>query len=173
MYYLYSTNDKPGAKLIRWGGRDKCSHFAKYYPEKGVVVESRIDTGVRVITLKEWLKENRIVFCQKLHLKWTKEADLYELDRRIIGKKYDKKAILWLSFKTILRKLFAWSPFVENKWGDKDHYFCLEIVNTHRKVLAEYGFIIDYDIENMYPEEFYEIAQGYDFITDYDKDLLA
>ena len=171
MFYLYSTNDKPGAKLIRWGGRDKCSHFAKYYPDRGAVVESRIDTGVRVITFMEWKRQNRIIFCQHIDLN-VSDDKLYEMDRAIIGKRYDKKAILWLSFKTICRKLFAWSPFVENKWGDKDHYFCLEVVNTHRKILDDNGFIIDYDIENMYPEEFYEISRECDFIKDIDKDVL-
>lgn len=171
MIYLYSTNDRPGAKIIRWGGDDKCSHFAKYYPHNKMVVESRLDTGVREIPISEWKEENRIVYAQNVALPVADEV-LYHEDKQIIGKEYDKKAVLFHAFTTILKKMFRWVPFVENKWGDKDHYYCLEIVMTHEHELEESGMEMDYDMENMYPEEFHDIAGQYLFITDIYEDII-
>jgi len=168
MYYLYSTNDKPGAKLIRWGGRDKCSHFAKYYPSRGTVVESRVDTGVRELPIGNWLRENRVVFADRMKFQNITDGELYGLDQPIIGKRYDKKAILFKAFTTILSRLFSWMTFRENKWGAKDQYFCLEIVLTHKDILEAHNCPMDYDVENLYPEEFHEILGVYDFVESVD-----
>lgn len=171
MYYLYSTNDRPGAKLIRWGGRHKCSHFAKFYPKKGVIVESILESGVREISFKDWLKANRIVYAQRMNFNLHEDL-LYDLDQTIIGKKYDIKAVLFQSVMTIFKKIFSHTPYGENKWGAKDEYFCLEIILTHRDVLSAHYFDIDFDIENMYPEEFRDIIRNHSFSDELNSDQI-
>jgi hypothetical protein len=161
MYYLYSTNDKPGAKLIRWGGRDKASHFAKYYPGKNIVIEARLDTGVREISFTEWKKENRVIYAQEINFPGVTDHDFYLRDRAIIGKRYDSKAVFFLALVTLWKRFCSWFPYTENKWGEKDAYFCLEIMETHKEIFEANYIPMDYDLENLYPQEFYEILIEY------------
>jgi len=157
MIYIWSTNDRVGAKLIRWGGKDKSSHFVKHYPHLDLVVESRLDTGVHEISMRDWLAQgNKIVYQLETNLGLSDEQ-LYRLDKMIIGKQYDKMAILWKAVTTLVRKVWRTATLrPRNQWGNKDHYFCVEIVKTHEIVLWSAGVKDLLDWENVYPEEVYE-----------------
>lgn len=157
MIYIWSTNDLIGAQLIRWGGGDKASHFAKYYPHLDLIVESRLDTGVREIPMTDWLAHgNKIVY--RLEPKLTlSDEQLYLLDRTILGKRYDRMAILWKGVTTLVRKVWSTATLrPRNQWGNKDHYFCVEIIKTHEIALWSAGVNKRLDWENIYPEEAYE-----------------
>lgn len=151
MIYLWSTNPTNiGSKLIQFGGQDRCSHFAKYYPAKGLVVESRIQTGVRTTPYESWINEgNRIIFTIDMPFT-SSDEELLALDQPIIGLKYDRLGIFFLTIKTLL-----FGKFRRNRWASKEDYFCVEVVKTHEHLLANLG-IPKRDWANMYPEELYE-----------------
>lgn len=157
MIYIWSTNELIGAKLIRWGGEDKSSHFAKYYPHLDLVIESRLDTGVREIPMSDWLAHgNKIVY--QLEPKLTLDDEqLYLLDKPIIGKRYDKMAILWKAATTLVSKIWRKATFrPKNQWGNKDHFFCVEIIKTHDIALWSAGVKTRLNWDDVYPEQAYE-----------------
>lgn len=157
MIYLWSTNEMVGARLIRWGGGDSSSHFAKYYPETQTVIESRMETGVQKITMAAWLAHgNRPVFALQTNFGGFTDQDLFLLDKPIIGKRYDQKGVLFKAVTTLIKKIFHWVSFRENKWGSKEDFFCVEIIETHDSVLRKIGVIPLNDWENAYPDEAYE-----------------
>jgi hypothetical protein len=157
MIYLWSTNEYLGAQLIRWGGGDKSSHFAKYYPHLGTIVESRLDTGVREIPVGDWLKAgNKVIYALQPKYQEITDDILYNLDRHILGSNYDKKGVVFLALMTLIKRLWNKFTFKENKWGAKEDYFCVEILKTHDMPMFLNGVKPFHDWEAAYPEEVYE-----------------
>lgn len=135
--YIFSRNEKLGSKLISWASglliddlEKVPSHVAILIEldeiQESLVIESVLDSGVRIIPYSVWLTHNEL--CYKIPCKdqvSTLDEVLLEL-KDIWGKKYDWKGILYFGWCFILN-LTVDRPFPkENKWQSEDRYFCTE-----------------------------------------------
>lgn len=158
MIFLWTTSDRWGSKLIRWGRGHDCSHFAivfdKLLPNQMLVTESRIEGGgVGLGWLAPFKQRNKIVHALE-YTPMTDDNEAFRLfGKKMAGRRYDKKAVVWLSFDSLLRKLGLRNPYSENKWGDSDDVYCQEVIDVFKDLLKlPYG-----DVEMLYPHDTYEI----------------
>lgn len=152
MIYIWSTNPKNlGSKLIQFGGKDRCSHFAMMFPEHGTVIESRVQTGVREVPISTWFNEgNRIVYQMDMTV-LGEDSYLYAAAQALVGKRYDRLGVLFIALRTLFQFRLNRNP-----WGSREDYFCTEILSAHNKYLQQTGLVLPKEWEIMYPEDAYE-----------------
>jgi hypothetical protein len=136
LYYLFSRNEKIGSKLISWASgllvkdlEKVPSHVAILLEFEGIseqfVIESVLESGVRIIPLSVWLQRNELcykIFCGKERTL----DDIFKIVNSIWGKKYDWLGISFFALCFIKHLLFK-TPFPkENAWQQEDHFFCSE-----------------------------------------------
>lgn len=97
LFYLFSRNEKVGSKLIAWASgllvKDLeriPSHVAILLEFEGIkeqfVIESVLESGVRIIPLSVWLSKNEL--CYKIPCeKETSLDEIFEVLNSIWGKK--------------------------------------------------------------------------------------
>jgi hypothetical protein len=135
--YLFSRNNLLGSKLISWASgllvkelEKVPSHMAillesKDWPD-GIVFESTLTTGVRIVPYKNWKELNEE--CYKIECK--REVILEEIVHKIQqywGKKYDWLGILFFAICFIKHLLFKIDFPKDNAWQSDDKYFCNEL----------------------------------------------
>lgn len=133
----FSRNEKIGSKVIRWGTAEKGehpdevpSHYFMIFFRK-IVLESRLESGVRITYWGAFLKKNTII---KLFVP-AGEAEKREKRGRMFsrilentyGKAYDFMAVLYYSYRILLKKWFGKKMPKKNKWNHEDKFFCDEI----------------------------------------------
>jgi len=163
MILLWSTSDKLGARLIRWGRDTDCSHFAVLFdklPSCGnIVAESRMDSGVDIDPLGDFKDRNRIVHALEYTPIGTGESEeeAYQMFiKKMEHRAYDKKAVLWLAMTSLLRKLKISNPYSENKWGDAEDVYCQEVITCFGEIFARDGVLFTpRDIEMLDPHQAY------------------
>ena len=141
VHYLFSNNSKIGSRIISWGTshlepsiKEVPSHVAVLVNEKWVF-ESTLNTGVRKISYKDWVKINKEV--GKIKCKETRTLkEIISYFRHIHHKKYDYKGLAYFSKCVALNKFFGTSIPKENKWADDSMYFCCEVVGEMRGVIV-------------------------------------
>ena len=130
--YLFSRNKLIGSRAISWGTKhlenveDTPSHVAVLLNSKWVV-ESTLETGVRVISYAKWKIKNREVEAIECLQSWTM-AEIKELFRPLKGLKYDYLGVLYFGWKIALNKLLRIKIPVENKFSHDNKYFCCEVI---------------------------------------------
>ncbi len=153
--YIFSKNNKIGSKIIRWAtshlktqNYDTPSHAAILVNHRWVH-ESTLESGVRVVSIDEWSKQNVIV-CS---ISCPVERDYEEIKKYfgvIRNKKYDWLGVIYLGFYILLSRYFGIKIPDKNKWQSDNKYFCTEVI----------GYMINEDFDMKSPTEVYEILRG-------------
>lgn len=137
-HYLFSKNNKIGSKVISWVSSlfkqditnldpNKIPSHVAVLIDECLVIESTLDTGVRIIPYNKWKELNEELYkieCiqSKNKLSEVKKQLLFEM----WGKKYDWKGILYFA-KCMLMYYFFKKPLPNhNKWERENYYFCTE-----------------------------------------------
>jgi len=169
MIFVWTTSSNPGSALIRWGRGTDCSHFAVVFNklvcgvDQGcwLVGESRFSEGVDLDWWHQFKQRNRVVHALE-YLPIEKSMDEREaycaFGKKMMGRQYDKKAVLWLAFDSLLRKLRIRNPYSENKWGDNQDVYCQEVIEAFRDTFRRDGLKLTYsDVEMLDPHMAYEM----------------
>jgi len=166
MIFLWATSGKWGSKLIQWGRSSDCSHFAVCFDKLTdhhdvgcqLVGESRINSGVVLDWFWRFKQRNQIVHALE-YLPPGTDNELYcAFSKKMGGRRYDKKAVLWLAFDSLLRKLRIRNPYSENKWGSREAVYCQEILTAFTDVFARDGLKLPIsDVEMLDPHAAYEL----------------
>lgn len=129
--YIFSKNTKIGSRLISWGTKHLANDKTRI-PSHGAilinnrwVLESTLETGVRVLTYKKWLEINQELY--KIPSDITDYTIIKNSYKQLKNKKYDWLAVIYLTFFVLLNKYFKVDIPKQNKWQSKNNYFCLEV----------------------------------------------
>ena len=131
VHYLFSKNSLIGSKIISWGTShlhntpETPSHIAVLINHRWVF-ESTMNSGIRILTYKKWLKINKEV--AKIPGDKREYVDIKKIFRAVKNKKYDKLGVAYLSYHIALNKFFKKEIPERNKWEDPNKYFCCEAV---------------------------------------------
>jgi len=146
MIFIFSTSNKLSSRLIRWGLNSKVSHFA--IGEANIcdayVIDSTFKTGVELQQLHNFRYDSKIVYMFEIKtIDSRKSQELFDrLYLSLKNKNYDRKAIAFLSIVILFcRKLFRRELPIENKWADKNDYYCTEVALEIKDELKLYGGI--------------------------------
>ncbi len=135
--YLFSRNKQVGSKAIAWASgllvkdlEKVPSHMAiliylENCPEP-FVLESVLDTGVRIVPYSNWLSKNEL--CYKIDSKV--DHDMEQVLTKIKtywGKKYDWLGIAYFAWRFSLHLTFKVSFPKENAWQSDNKFFCNEL----------------------------------------------
>jgi len=92
----------------------------------GIVFESTLCTGVRILPYRNWLKINEE--CYKIPCKKKQDTKrIFDLVEEYWGKKYDWPGIAYFGWRFFLHIVFKLSFPKENAWQSDDKYFCNEL----------------------------------------------
>ena len=168
MKLLFVKSEKFGSRLIRWGLRSDCSHFAVCFDEEkkggGIVFHS----SARGATL-EWfgLFKQHYEISHALSFKTKRtlleEEEIYlGLLSKYSGEGYDYKALLFWFFRAVLWRFFRVPLPKENSWAVNGYNLCTGLASgiPWVKLWAEGN---DVDLEMIPPHELYIrlLASGY------------
>lgn len=161
MIFIWSTNGKAGSRLIRWGLGHDCSHFAVGFFEedeaRAVVVESRLDGGVLVCPLSNFLHRNKVVHILQAPSTRSEDCALYDdLTKLTKGMSYDYPAILYWLWVGICRKFFGIEGLDKNLLDQENMLYCVEVLSVLSHYLSELGVEED-DFSMVAPHEAYEL----------------
>ena len=121
MILLWTTSDKIGSRLIRYGLDEPMSHFAIAFfatKKKGLLLHQDF-RGFRVQWLPEFLKENRIVYSMRPNDldRTSKRILLHATMNEFSGTNYDGGSFFYFAWRAALKK-FLGIPFPKtSKWG--------------------------------------------------------
>lgn len=133
MLFLFSRNNLPGSRAIRWGLGEPVSHFAMSFDESptgyGILFHAHF-SGVTIEWFDDWQRRNEIVYAfapKSVPDLWSEEQVYQIFARRFYGKKYDGFGMaFWI--KAILEHKLLGRPIpTENGWGEPLKYLCYEI----------------------------------------------
>jgi hypothetical protein len=126
MFLLFVTNQRVGARLIRWVTGGKCSHVAVYLDELDLVVHSTMTAGgINLDWYEKFLEHNTVIASVRV----ASTPELLRKLREATGTGYDYILLLTMG----LRKLGLPIPQVDNPYRD----LCTEVVTEY--VLDEPG----------------------------------
>jgi len=150
MIFLFTKSDKVGSKLIRWGLSTDISHLAileDYLPDDlSLVIESRMLTGVDITWLRSFEKHSTIVKAYRAkEMEPLESVRLFQkVSLSIGGADYDIKGVGFLAASVIICiKLLGKELPTENKWADKDDFYCSETLRAIKKELLALGVNLD------------------------------
>ena len=160
---MWSTNDKCGSRVIRWGLGEPSSHFAMCFfedqPACATVLESRLDNGVDTCSLKDFQSRNKIIHMLQCPMDGDQEADIFRnVYDSINGVQYDYPAILYWIYVGFMRKFFDKPLPKVNEMNRTEMMYCVEIIGLLNEYLNDLGIDLeDYDISMLSPEQIYFI----------------
>lgn len=165
MIFLFTTNQKIGAKAIRWGLDTDVSHFAVLFlsnlKEHGIVIESRLGYRVKPRWFSDFAAENRIVSALRPKGLTAQGSILLYQDilDRVGGQGYDWKGVGFLTVAVLIyRKLLNKPLPKDNKWGDKELQYCSEVMWSIKDFLTDRGVNMEkYDSQMLLPNRAREI----------------
>lgn len=150
MKLIWTKNNKPLSLLIRWGLKEKCSHFATVFDES-LVLHSGMQ-GVHLRWFKKYRKEVDIVY-QIDFEGWSLEEE-EKVYRQFMdnfeGEGYDWRALLFFIWRGVLKRFFGKEFPRTNRWQRGDDFLCTKIARILPKELV--GSI---DLEMTSPEKLY------------------
>jgi hypothetical protein len=160
MIFLWTKKDLIGSKIIRWGMRSDCSHFAFSFLHY-FVCES-VAGGVHIDWFSDFCERNTIVhaLAPKIPLTTDEELEIiHPVLEEIHGEPYDYEAMAYFAIRSLRNRLFGTPLPYFNKWDNKKAFFCVEAAGAMKKALKEL-FDIDLSRVNLNitdPHSLYEI----------------
>lgn len=125
MQILFTTSDKPLARLICWATGEDVSHCAIQWDN--LVIHSNWK-GVNIIFLEEFLVENTIIHSVPIEEDYTKITNCIV---NSIGSLYDMGALLFDAIVLFSRKALNLDWPKINLWQSSGMYLCTEFVTEY------------------------------------------
>jgi hypothetical protein len=154
MILLWTRNNLPGSKIIRWGLEEESSHFCIAHKHsktgKHILVHQRLMGGFELDWLPAWLKTNEVVYSLE-----PKEITHYEsslifeaLANEFSETDYDHGAFLYFSYRAALRKFTGKQLPRRNQWGSNKDPLCTGYARVLQKMRPEWfsSSLPDFDI---------------------------
>lgn len=126
---LFTTSEKPLARLIRWATGEDCSHTAINWD--GCIFQANA-RGVNTMHIDEFLKENIVIHTVVLPDHPDELDRIGNLATRLNNSPYDIGALLFCGFVLFCRKalnLKSWPKM--NFWQSSGMYMCTEFVTEY------------------------------------------
>lgn len=134
IYLLFTTSDKPMARLIRWATGECCSHVAILRTDDSyldMVIHANWK-GVNIQPYEEFLKENTVIHTLEIPTSPENNVRLLELIHAEHGKCYDIGALLFCGVVLFLRKALGLRQWPKvNLWQSSGMYLCTEFVTEY------------------------------------------
>ena len=138
--YLFSKNNKIGSKLISWASSFEQldmgllpSHVAVLLNDTWVV-ESTFTSGVRVVPYDKWLDINEELYKVPCSTTDRSSTQILKTATEIWSKSYDWAGIAYFAVCFVNLIAFKKPLPAENKWENKNRYFCTEYVERLTKM---------------------------------------
>jgi hypothetical protein len=134
VHYLFSNNHLIGSRAIVWGtnhlyeldNKGIPSHVAILINEKWVL-ESTLNTGVRVEGYSKWLSHNNEV--AKIECKEQRYwEDIKIMFKETKDQKYDWAGVIYLGIWLAINKVTGLDLPSDNAIHNEDKYFCCEVM---------------------------------------------
>lgn len=131
--FIFSKSSKIGSKFLSWGTRH-LSKSNKDFSHSAIlvgsrwVIESTLESGVRVTPYKKWLEDKTKTF--RVEGPKMDYSEVKKEFKRIKNKGYDWIGVLYFGFFIALNKYFNKPIPKNNKWENPDKYFCTEAVSN-------------------------------------------
>lgn len=141
---------KIGSELIKWGTKDlhpelePCSHLAIIVRDT-LVIESTMNTGVRIIPYKKWLELNDIIHNFEKPYDGKLSDYLPSILDRMWGKSYDYAGVLYFAWRIILWKFLKKELPKTNAWESEGKRFCVEIFGEKLSMVSPIQMIKKWD----------------------------
>lgn len=144
MIFIFTTSNAIGSKLIEWGLGTKYSHFAiaESNISDAFVIDSTIEDNVSLQKFYEFQKKYKVVCYFEIPSIDRKESQriFNKLYSTIKNKKYDYKGVTWLGLAVLWYYKILRKPLPrENKWADKNSFYCSEILSVIEDDLFIHG----------------------------------
>jgi len=131
---LFTTSEKPMARLIRWATGECCSHVAILRTDEvgeDFVVHSNWK-GVNVISVDKFFAENTIIHQVEIPSTPQNNVRLLELMYMKKGNYYDIGALLFCGVVLFLRKALGFRSWPKvNLWQSSGMDLCTEFVTEY------------------------------------------
>jgi hypothetical protein len=172
MRLIWTTSNKIGAKIIRWGLDTDCSHFAISFDEdedgNGFIFHSHF-SGATPVWLKDFLKKNRIQHCLKLRNPPTIEQE-EKIWKVIIsefhGQGYDFRALAFWTWRAFIHRVFGYGFPEKNYWGKPGRNLCTAIALGLQKAYPDRFNFGNSDNEMISPHALYLMLSKSVFLED-------
>jgi len=167
MIFLWTTSNRVGSKLIRWGRGDDCSHFSVCWDqlvedlprEHWLVTESRIRSGVKADWLSVVEKTSAIQHQIKFDISPSDERSLYgKFIKEMGGKQYDSDGVVFFALSSLAEKL-GFPKASKNPWASRRNVFCTETIEVFRDYLNGLGAELPERTGLLEPHDLYELLK--------------
>lgn len=142
MILMWTTSDRIGSRLIRFGTEEEASHFCLAFSingEKQLLLQQEMG-GFEVLWLNKWLKTRRVVKALEPIDSSDREnrALMAEILNRFSATEYDHGAFYYFAWRAALRRFFDIPLPPKNKWGSDRDPLCVGIAETIYKERPEW-----------------------------------
>lgn len=155
MKLIWTKNNMPLSKLIRWGLREKSSHFAVVF-DNSLVLHSHL-SGVRLRWFNTFKEEVDIVYeIDFSGWKLEEEEDVFvRFMNNFEGKPYDWRALLFLIWRGFLFRFFGKEFPNKNRWQKMSDFLCTRIA----QILPE-RLVGSLELEMTSPDNLYHVIKA-------------
>lgn len=169
MIFLWTTSNRIGSRLIRWGREDDCSHFAvcwdQLVPElprsHWLVTESRLKSGVKADWLSVLEEKSSIQHEIRIKMSHQDERELYcEFIEKMGGRKYDNDGVIFFALASLIEK-FGIKPPTKNPWASRKNVFCTETVEVFRMHLKQMGIDLPDSTSLLEPHDLFDMIETF------------
>jgi hypothetical protein len=135
--YIFTKSDLIGSKAIRWGTKrngqkidETPSHFGILFMDRWVL-HSNFANGVHIEPYYFFKQRNETVsafhncICKLSHIECQLMLD--QLTKKAWGAKYDFLAVIYFTYRILLKKMFGFKMPDKNRWEQKNKWFCNEL----------------------------------------------
>ena len=171
MKLLFVKSNKVGSRVIRWGLRSDCSHFAVCFDEdslgSGIVFHS-YGLGTKLEWLGEFDKHFEVVHALEFKTKLAvcDEETIYQrLLQLYSGKRYDYPALAWWTWRALLNRLFGVPIGVKNRWSVEGMLLCTAVAGGIEWI-KKYCSEKNVDLEMIPPHDLYDLLAESGYFVD-------
>lgn len=168
MRFLFTTTEKIGSRLIRWGLDEDCSHFALELtlPTRKVIIESTMGVGVHRESVDQFLAENKVIHSLEYIGGEPVDQLWYDCANRHYGERYDTTAIAFWALAAAGKKFLGMKDPWYNPMDMDNRHYCVEVMDGSELLCSQYLGIdttnVDWGCTS--PHECYEILKKSSFL---------
>jgi hypothetical protein len=171
MKLLFVKANKVGSRIIRWGLKSNCSHFAVCFDEDeegGGIVFHSYGSGPQLGWFEDFLDNYEVVYALsfKTEMPLAEEESIYKgLIRQYRKQWYDYAALCWWVWRGILFRFFK-VPFpAKNAWSKNGYALCTALAGGFKWIDA-WAKETGTDLEMIAPGTLYAALLGTGYFKD-------
>ncbi len=156
MKVVFTKNNSPMSKAIRWVLNEPVSHVAVIFDDKLVFQANLL--GVHVGWADTFLKKNEVVYTKEYaNLSLEEQEVVYEgIINKYDGSSYDFKSLLYFAYRAMLKKLFKVPIPKMNPYNNINQFLCTELLMHILIFTDEEDKIVIGETDMLTPYEMYQ-----------------